>query len=668
MRTPCRIAVASLLGLLSSCGSSTPAATDAGVVTDRGAVSEAGADAAADAGAPRAECNPLGFPEACMLPFPSAYYQADNGQLNLPAAAMPISSGVTSNAGTPAPLRPDAWNRLDGYSPIAPMLAYFRERVDPTTLVGHEQLDRSVTAMASTAIVDMTTGERIAHFAEVDVTARDGQNQALIIRPMVRLQPSHRYAVAITTAVTGIGGAPLTVSPGFAAIRAGQTSGDARLARVAGRYTDIFAALQRAGIAQNQLVQAWDFTTASERWLSGQVVSMRDAALTMTGANGLGFTISQVEENFNANILRRISGTVRVPSFLTGTADDVHIQRGADGMPQFTRVVDVPFVAMVPRVAMTRGPLPLLIYGHGLLGSSAGELGGAAETDNYVQHFINEQGFVVIATNWTGLSFADVTTAIHGLSDFNYLPAVGEQLEQSLVNAMVLFRTGRAQFGGNAAFQVNGASAFDPARSYYYGISLGGIMGTSFMGYSPDCTRGVLNVPGGNWGLLLQRSFNFALYSLAFNDYRDPAEQQVLIHLAQSIFDPSDPVNVAPHLLHDRLPGVPEKAVLFQEAVNDAQVNNLATESVMRTMGVTLMIPTPRTPYGFTTAMAPLPSAFTIWDEHPTPAPPGTNQPAMNNTTHGSLRQQPALIRQIAAFLTPTGQVTQTCDGACDPQ
>ena len=173
---------------------------------------------------------------------------------------------------------------------------------------------------------------------------------------------------------------------------------------------------------------------------------------------------------------------------------------------------------------------------------------------------------------------------------------------------------------------------------------------------------------GGNWGLLLQRSFNFALYSLAFNDYRDPSEQQLLINLAQSVFDPSDPINVAPHMLHDRFTGVPEKNLLFQEAVNDAQVNNLATESVMRTMGITLMVPTPRTPYGFTTAMAPRPSAYTIWDEHPTPAPPGTNQPAMNNSTHGSLRTQPMLRAQIAAFLTPTGQVTQTCDGACDPE
>ena len=647
------------------CSDSTPSGgADSGTRAD-GATTMDGSTA--DGGV-RTECNPLGFPEACLLPFPSAYYQSDTGQLTLPAAAMPVSDGVHGNAGTPVALDPAPWNRLDGFSPSGALSVYFPQRVDVSTLVPHTDLARSLTAGASTALVDMTTGQRVLHFAEVDVTAAAGQQQVLIIRPMVRLTPGHRYAVAVTSAVHAVGGGALTVPPGFAAVLAGNTSGDPRLARVASRYTDIFAALDRAGVARSSLTLAWDYQTASERFLTGQVLGMRDTALTMVGPQGMGFTVAQVEENFNVNILRRISGTIQVPSFITGSDDSARLSRGANGDPQFVRVVNVPFIAMVPRVAMTRGPLPLVLYGHGLLGSGVGELGGAADTTNYVQQLINELGYVVIATNWTGLSFPDLTTAVHALSDFNFFQAIADPLQQSLVNAMVLFRTGRAQFGGNAAFQVNGTSVIDATRAYYFGISLGGIMGTSFMGYDPDCTRGVLNVPGGNWGLLLQRSSNFAAYSMAFDDYENPAEQQVLINLAQSFFDASDPVNVAPHILGDRLAGVPEKNVLFQEAVNDAQVNNLATEMVLRSANVPLMIPTPRTPYGFTTAMAPLPSAYTIWDESPMPAPPGTNQPSMDNTTHGHLRTQPALRMQIGAFLAPTGQVTQTCDGPCDPE
>lgn len=666
MRTFLRAAVLVAIGSVVGCSDPAPTGlADSGLTADGSVPADLGA--APDSGV-RTECNPLGFPEACLQPFPSAYYQSANGQVNLPAAAMPVSTGRTSNGGDPVPLNPLPWNRLDGFSPSGALTVYFPERVDPATLVPHTDLASSLTAAASTALVDMTSGQRVLHFAEVDATAREGRPQVLIIRPMVRLIPGHRYAVAVTTAARAVGGGALSVPPGFAALRAGTPSSDPRLARVAPRYTEIFAALERAGIQRSALAVAWDYTTASERWLTGPVAGMRDAALTMVGERGMGFTVAQVEEDYNANILRRISGTIRVPSFITGTGDDARLSRNAEGAPQFVRVVDVPFVAMIPRSAMTRGPLPLIQFGHGLLGSAVGELGAATETGNYMQRFINEQGFVVIATNWTGLSYPDITTAIHALSDFNYFPAISDQLQQSLVNAMVLYRTGRAQFGDHAAFQVGGRAAFDPARAYYYGISLGGIMGTSFMGYSTDCARGVLNVPGANWGLLLQRSSNFALYSLAFNDYESPAEQQVLFNLSQSLFDASDPINVAPHLLADRLPGVPEKALLFQEAVNDGAVNNLATEMLARAGNIPLIIPSPRTPYGLTTTMGPSPSGLSIWDEHPTPAPSGTNQPASNNPTHGTVRALAAAIRQITTFLTPTGQVTHTCDGPCDPQ
>lgn len=631
---------------------------------------DAGADVAADA-APlpsRAECNPLGYDDACMLPFPSAFYQGDT--LQLPMAALPVSLGRLSRTdGERAPLDPAAWNRLDGFSPSGALLAYFPERIDPRTLVPPAEMARSVTAMASTAIVDMTTGERVAHFSEVDATVAAEQPQVVIIRPAQRLTPGHRYAVAITRAArTTTGGTP-TVSPGFRAILDGAAQRDARLARLAPRYTDIFAALGRAGIQRADLLLAWDFTTATERFLTAPVVAMRDRALAMVGERGAGFTITQVEEDYNANILRRISGTVQVPLFLTSpNTDEGRMARDPDGTPRVVRMQDVPFVAMIPRSAMTRGPLPLLQFGHGLLGSGSGELGTAAAATNYMQRFLNDRGFIAVATDWTGLSASDVSTAGVAVSDFNFLPTITDRLQQGLVNAMVLFRTARAQFGGHMAFSVGGASALDATRAYYYGISLGGIMGTALMGYSTDCDRGVLNVAGGNWGLLLQRSSNFRGFEFAFRDYENRVDRQVLLSLAQSLFDPADPINVAPHLLRDRLPGVPEKRILFQIGVDDAQVNNLASETVVRSMQLPLLLPSPRMPFGLPTTMGPADSAFTIWDEHPTPAPPGTNEPAMSNSTHGSVRDLAAAKEQIGRFLRPMGRVEHTCEGPCDPQ
>lgn len=657
-----------LLAALAGCTDPAPTNTPADASAD--AASDASPDASPDAPATlpsRAECNPLGYDRACLLPFPSAYYQG--ATLELPMAALPVSLGRLSNGNEPAPLNPAAWNRLDGFSPSAPLLAYFPERIDPRTLIPPADLARSVTAMGSTAIVDMTTGERVAHFSEVDATAGEGEPQVVILRPALRLQPGRRYAVAITRAVRTTAGGTPTVSPGFRAVLDGAASTDMRLNRVAPRYQEIFAALGRAGIQRADLLLAWDFTTASERFLTGPVVAMRDRAMAMVGERGAGFTVSLVENDYNANILRRVTGTFQVPLFLTAADTETgQIARDPDGTPRVVRMQNVPFVAMIPRSATTRGPLPMLQFGHGLLGSGAGELGTASATGNYMQRFLNEQGFIAVATDWTGLSSADNATAGLAIADFNYLPTITDRLQQSLVNAMVLFRTARAQFAAHEAFAVGGRPALDATRAYYYGISLGGIMGTSLLGYSPDCDRGVVNVAGGNWGLLLQRSSNFRGFEFAFRDYTDRVDRQVLLSLAQSLFDPSDPINAAPHLLRDRLPGTPEKHVLYQYAVDDAQVNNLASDTVVRSMQIPLMLPSPRTPFGLPTTMGPADSALTIWDEHPTPAPPGTNEPSPNNSTHGSVRDLAALKTQITRFLQPTGRVEHTCDGPCDPQ
>jgi len=614
----------------------------------------------------RMECNPLGYDRACLLPFPSAYYQG--ATLSLPMAALPVSLGRLSNGNKPSPLNPAAWNRVDGFSPSGALLAYFPERIDPRTLIPPGDLARSVTPMGSTAIVDMTTGERIAHFSEVDVTAAEGEPQVVILRPALRLQPGRRYAVAITRAVRTTSGATPTISPGFRALLDGATPTDPRLARVAPRYPEIFAALERAGIQRSDLLLAWDFTTATERFLTGPVLAMRDRAMAMVGPRGAGFTVTRVEENFSERILRRITGTFQVPLFLTATDSDTgQLARDPDGTPRIVRMHDVPFVAMIPRSATTRGPLPLLQFGHGLLGSGAGELGGPMPV-SYMQRFLDEQGFIAVATDWTGLSASDNATAGLAVSDFNYLPTLTDRLQQALVNAMVLFRTARAQFATHAAFAVEGRSVLDATRAYYYGISLGGIMGTSFLGYSPDCDRGVVNVAGGNWGMLLQRSSNFRGFEFAFRDYPDRVDRQVLLSLAQTLFDPSDPINVAPHMLRDRLPGTPEKRILYQYAVDDAQVNNLASDTVVRSMQLPVMLPSTRVPFGLPTTMGPADSALTIWDERPMPAPPGTNEPAMPNSTHGSIRDLPALKRQIVRFLQPMGRVEHTCDGPCDPQ
>jgi hypothetical protein len=118
-------------------------------------------------------------------------------------------------------------------------------------------------------------------------------------------------------------------------------------------------------------------------------------------------------------------------------------------------------------------------------------------------------------------------------------------------------------------------------------------------------------------------------------------------------------------VISDPLPGVPPKRLLLQESIGDARVSNLSTRVLARTLGVPGMdLETPV--YGISQLPAPLDSAYTQWDSHPAPLPPsGDTALQQDNGAHEAVYQQPAALSQIKAFLTPAGQVTQTCPGAC---
>jgi hypothetical protein len=72
-------------------------------------------------------------------------------------------------------------------------------------------------------------------------------------------------------------------------------------------------------------------------------------------------------------------------------------------------------------------------------------------------------------------------------------------------------------------------------------------------------------------------------------------------------------------------------------------------------------------PYGVPAMDGPLPSALTIWDEHPDPLPHESNLlNEVDNGTHGTMRRRAAVVEQIGTFLS-TGEVVNTCgDAPCD--
>ncbi len=618
-------------------------------------------------------CHPFRSAGACGVPFPSSVYLDEDAstptgfRVALPAELLPAS------AATEDPFDPAPWNRADGFSWATPIVAYFPEKLDDASLPSQNDFTESLSPQSATVIVDMDSGELVPHFSELDLSAdiTPEERQPLILRPARHLQPNHHYAVGITRSLHTLDGAPPARPAGFDSAIRGAKSSEPLVAKALKALPDTLAALSAAGVAKSDLLLAWDFRTQSQEQATHRVLSMRDQALEKAGDMGLGFTIDSVETAPNAQIFKRVRGTFQVPSFLTSddrTLAEAELVLDDADTPVFQSVATYPFDLVIPASADTAGPYPLLVYGHGLLGS-ADEIAGS-----HVRNFCNDKGYVCIGTDWIGLSEQEESgigqngASWEAIRDINHFAWVGDRLQQSLVNFMVLTRTAKSILADPQVALTSGQSPLaDPFEVYYYGISQGSIMGASLLAYSPDIQRGVLQVGGTAYSLMIQRSVNWnQFFPTIRNAYPDRVAQHLLMALWQPQFDFSEGSGTAwAQGQNPPLAGTSEKQVLMQIAVGDSQVTNLAAAVQARTLGLPLLTPSALDIWGLQSASDGAPTAISTWDLVREPPPTTNATPVSDNDVHGDIRKLPENQEQTDVFLR-TGQVKDTCGGKCE--
>jgi hypothetical protein len=228
-------------------------------------------------------------------------------------------------------------------------------------------------------------------------------------------------------------------------------------------------------------------------------------------------------------------------------------------------------------------------------------------------------------------------------------------------------------------FQIDGESVIDPTRIYYYGASLGGIMGNVYMAYEPLITRGALGVPGGSWTLLFERSLAWSpLQGAIGGAYEDPMHYELITAFLGMGLEKFDPITTSHRVIQDPLPGVPPKQLFLYEGLGDSLVTHYSTEMVARTLGVPVTGPSLYVPFGMTEELGDATSGLTIYDEHPAPLPSEFNIPPNEDSgTHGDVNERNAVQRQVARFLKEgilrhecfVGGEPAPCDcatGACD--
>jgi hypothetical protein len=612
-----------------------------------------------------ADCDPL-VPTQCGFPFPSNVYLRDDAST---PTGKRVSFGPTTLPvqGNGLHMDPALWGSSDGFSPGQTVLTHM-PGATITGLPTQDTIERSLADDSPTILIDAETGERVAHFSELDMSlsTEDDADRTLMIRPVVRLKDATRYIAAFRRVVDHDGKA-IPPSPVFQALRDGSTAScDVSVGRRKELYADIFARLEKAGFPRGDLQIAWDYTTASRENNTSRFVHMRDDALAKVGDLGPEYTIVKVDENPNPHIRRRILGKMKVPLYLDKPEPGGKFVLDAQGLPMQNGTAEFEFLVHIPNAATTGTPGALLQNGHGLLGyKTEGQ-------DGYLAEIADSKNCVAFGVDLVGMAHEDLDSITNSiLGDAGLFKNEVDRQQQGMLNSLLAMRLMRGRFVQEPLVQFEGKSAIDPTQRFYRGDSQGGIFGTTYMAVSTDVTRGLVGEPGLPYSLILNRSADFGFYFILLKGtYHTGRNIQLLLGALQMIWDRSEPDGYVPYIAENPLPNTPKHELLIHAAIGDYQVSPLGAHMIARAVKAKNLSPVNRSIWGVPEDAGPFTGSglvefsFGLPDAPKTNIPPGVSD---GNDPHDKVRVLPEAIDQ-ADFFFRTGTVKPFCKGPCDPQ
>ena len=683
-----------LLGLLVvawGCGSDSPSGTggSGGAAGTAGMAGSAGVGGNGGSGglAPAIGCDPLA-PSYCGFPYPNDYFTVEDPgtvtgrRLALPAEVMPIdTSGRRSD--------PSAFNEMDGFSPgIAAMT-----HLPGATVMGlatPDTIGDSLATDSPTLILNADTGERVPHWVDRDewvveakkrIDAEESrpdfdiprtlaelqEEQALMLRPAVRLDDATRYIVATRGVLDG-SGTPVMPSAGFAALRDGEP-GDEVIESRREHYESIFSTLEAAGVERDDLQIAWDFTTASKENNTAAMVQIRDDAFAKY-PDGVPYTIEVIDAPMEG-MACRLEITFDMPLYTTDGETGSLLNLGSDGLPEQNGSHPYAAAMFVP-IAAQDVAAPLVVVGHGQLGTKEQVFG--------YREIWSEANLIGFGLDHIGFAAEDVPTLLPAIigGDLSKFRAIPERMHQGLLNFLMAMRTLSREAEGGPETRFNealsndcGGAEADGTRRYYFGGSQGGILGASIMALGFDIERGLLAVPGQSYNLLLNRSVNFDEYAGALYGNYDwnALHMQMNLALIQGLWDRAEPTGYSKYIRTDRFPNTPAHDVLIQVSKSDHQVTNLGAHIMARTIGgVVNLAPLIRPVWGIDETSGRHQGSAMLEVDFGNPDAPITNTPPWADTMrdpHGRAAELEPLGPALLEFYE-TGGVQNPCNGPCD--
>ncbi len=604
-------------------------------------------------------------------PFPSMQLleeepaSATGYRVAFPDDLLPFSEG-----GSPVDVA--RLNRLDGFSVASTALVVLPDTaLDGAVLPNWHDPAASLDPACPVQLIDLDSGERLPLFAELDAhpDAVNGENVALLIRPLQAMAFGTRHAVVLTAGLVQEDGSPVEAPSGFASLRDGEPfpalEGDAE------RFEALFDQLATLGLPRDELVLAWDFVTGSEQVTHAHLDHVLEATLADFPADishepdySVGFSYdTEAGDTLGDHAWRVVEGELELTGFLTEEGD---FDIGSDDLPMNQGDDGVYWMVFVPKSLREAqaGSAPVVVFGHGILASPGFYLLDV-EDPMAVQALSDRLGAIFVGTEWRGLTTRDLAAAAQVAGDFGTFHHLTDKMIQGLANATILPRLVRSRFADAEFLQASDGSGslIDPERVYYMGISLGGIQGANLMAHSEDLEHAVLHVGGAIWSTMLERSSNWTAFETMMEyGVEDPLERQMLYAVSQLMWDPVDPITHAQQLVG--------RSMLWQESLGDEQVPNACTEALARSVGISLLSPAVEPVYGLDEVEGPLgPDAVALVQYDPELGRPHeTNRPAEETGAHYFPRHCEPVHQQIETFFTAgaEGTIEHTCgEGAC---
>eukprot|EP01126_Amoeba_proteus_P007385 TRINITY_DN12658_c0_g1_i1.p2 TRINITY_DN12658_c0_g1~~TRINITY_DN12658_c0_g1_i1.p2 ORF type:complete len:499 (-),score=104.42 TRINITY_DN12658_c0_g1_i1:2018-3514(-) len=434
-------------------------------------------------------------------------------------------------------------------------------------------------------------------------------------------------------------------------------------------WKNVIPFVKKEGWEKEEIQLVWDFVTISKNSSLQAADSIVDDMYSRK--EPFKFSIIKVDQERcpsdgglpprNGEFFgRKVWGRVEVPNYLANGRGSLLFDAD-QGKVSSSGFLSHPFLVLLPcSVLYKKEPSFLLQYGHGLFGLRTEIL------DIYLINMLEDFAWVAVASEFFGMSRYDEPLFLKYLiSNWGELKVLSDTICQGFVNlAATLKMMEDENFLIHSSVTVNGKKLIDTNRVGYYGNSLGGILGGSYLSSSQKLIRGVLGVPGSPLSLIMSRSSDFGawkllLEKLVFYNWRSA---RIGLALLQTLMDVADSSGRLDELVQKN------KSVLIQDVLGDPEVTPLAAHIMARSYNASTVHPQTRTIFGVTERVPPFSgSAIVEWKFDDIPPAPQENVPPLHKpyNPHECPRRMIPAQKQMKTFLE-TGIIENYCAGKCE--